>query len=117
MHTFPSSKTDIRYTARPLHSLLWYAHCCSQAIDGTCDPQYEVPINQGPITINSALIEGVMEVHVRGLPNSHKNIFEGKKRHLQIMVQVGMGAQEYHGKHFLLAGSCSGNWQQQQHRQ
>jgi hypothetical protein len=59
-----------------------------QALDGTSDPQYAVPINQGPVTINSAFFEGIMEIHLKGLPNSQKAVFDGKKRHFQIMCQV-----------------------------
>jgi hypothetical protein len=68
----------------PLLSLL-------QALDGTADPQYAVPINQGPVTINAAFFEGIMEIHLKGLPNSQKAVFDGKKRHFQIMCQVGTG--------------------------
>eukprot|EP00882_Tetradesmus_deserticola_P030824 GHRQ01034793.1.p2 GENE.GHRQ01034793.1~~GHRQ01034793.1.p2 ORF type:complete len:102 (-),score=30.00 GHRQ01034793.1:181-486(-) len=59
-----------------------------QALDGSADPQYAVPINQGTVTIDSSFFEGIMQVHLKGLPNSQKAVFDGKKRHFQIMCQV-----------------------------
>eukprot|EP00878_Enallax_costatus_P037747 GHUV01042710.1.p1 GENE.GHUV01042710.1~~GHUV01042710.1.p1 ORF type:complete len:111 (-),score=22.30 GHUV01042710.1:30-362(-) len=63
-------------------------HLFPQAIDGSRDPQYEIPVNQGPITIDSSFFEGVMEIHLRGLSNTKQEVFEGKKRFFQIMCQV-----------------------------
>uniref|UniRef100_A0A383W2N9 Domain of unknown function at the cortex 1 domain-containing protein n=1 Tax=Tetradesmus obliquus TaxID=3088 RepID=A0A383W2N9_TETOB len=59
----------------------------AQTIDNCKDPQHEIPINQGPVTINSAFFEGIMEIHLKGLPNSQQRLFEGKKRFFQIMCQ------------------------------
>jgi hypothetical protein len=59
-----------------------------QELDGTLDPQHQLPINQGRIPIKSAFFEGVMEIHLRGLPNTQQQIFEGKKRFFQVMCQV-----------------------------
>jgi hypothetical protein len=62
--------------------------CFLQTIDNCKDPQHEVPINQGPVAIDSAFFQGVMEIHLKGLPNSQQQLFEGKKRFFQIMCQV-----------------------------
>eukprot|EP00775_Hariotina_reticulata_P003808 gene3808-4065_t len=59
----------------------------TQVIDGTSDPQYEIPVNQGLITISSSLFEGSMEIHLRGLSNTKQPVFDGKKRFFQIMCQ------------------------------
>jgi hypothetical protein len=74
-----------------LKPLLLHLLSLLQALDGSNDPQYAVPINQGAVTINSAFFEGIMEIHLKGLPNSQKAVFDGKKRHFQIMCQVGVG--------------------------
>lgn len=60
-----------------------------QAINGQMDCSAEVPINSGPMAIDSPMFEGLMEVHLKGLPSSQSRIFDGKKRFFQIMVQVG----------------------------
>lgn len=59
-----------------------------QELDGTLDPQHQLPFNQGRIPIKSAFFEGVMEIHLRGLPNTQQQLFEGKKRFFQVMCQV-----------------------------
>jgi hypothetical protein len=47
-----------------------------------------VPVNQSPVAIDSAFFQGVMEIHLKGLPNTQQRLFEGKKRFFQIMCQV-----------------------------
>lgn len=59
-----------------------------QEINGRTDPGHEIPINGGPMTINTSLFQGTLEVHLKGLPTSQKRVFEGKKRFFQIMCQV-----------------------------
>lgn len=59
-----------------------------QDINGTADPAQEVPINSGPMEINTSLFEGVLEIHLKGLPTSQQRVFEGKKRFFQVMCQV-----------------------------
>lgn len=59
-----------------------------QQLDGIINPQHQLPINQGPVSIKSAFFEGVMEIHLRGLPNTQQQLFEGKKRFFQVMCQV-----------------------------
>jgi len=39
--------------------------------------------------INTSLFEGVLEIHLKGLPTSQPRVFEGKKRFFQVMCQVG----------------------------
>jgi hypothetical protein len=63
-------------------------HCRLQEVNGRTDPTYELPINSGPMTINTSMFEGKVEVHLKGLPTSQKRVFEGKKRFFQIMCQV-----------------------------
>lgn len=58
-----------------------------QEINGRTDPGHEIPINGGPMTINTSLFQGTLEVHLKGLPTSQKRVFEGKKRFFQIMCQ------------------------------
>jgi hypothetical protein len=60
-------------------------------IDGNPSPQHHLPINQGPIRIQSGLFEGSMEIHLRGLPNTQQQLFESKKRFFQVLCQVGGG--------------------------
>jgi hypothetical protein len=48
-----------------------------------------VPVNAGPLTIDSSLFSGVMEIHLRGLPNTCDELFDGRKRFFQVMCQVG----------------------------
>jgi len=40
------------------------------------------------MAIKSSFFEGVMEIHLRGLPNTQQQLFQGKKRFFQIMCQV-----------------------------
>ncbi|WIA11789.1 hypothetical protein OEZ85_011882 [Tetradesmus obliquus] len=58
-----------------------------QEVNGRTDPTFELPINSGPMTINTSMFEGTLEVHLKGLPTSQKRVFEGKKRFFQIMCQ------------------------------
>jgi hypothetical protein len=58
-------------------------------LNGSANSQQHLPINQGPISIKSDFFEGVMEIHLRGLPNTQQQLFEGKKRFFQVMCQVG----------------------------
>eukprot|EP00879_Flechtneria_rotunda_P032532 GHRR01035751.1.p1 GENE.GHRR01035751.1~~GHRR01035751.1.p1 ORF type:complete len:270 (+),score=84.24 GHRR01035751.1:216-1025(+) len=58
-----------------------------QAFNGSADPAHELPINGDPMTINTSLFEGKLEVHLKGLPSSQKRVFDGKKRFFQIMCQ------------------------------
>uniref|UniRef100_A0A383VT33 Domain of unknown function at the cortex 1 domain-containing protein n=1 Tax=Tetradesmus obliquus TaxID=3088 RepID=A0A383VT33_TETOB len=85
----PAMPTQEQFKSSPTYPVIVTPNpmAAKQAIDGTADPQYAVPINQGPVTINSAFFEGIMEIHLKGLPNSQQRLFEGKKRHFQIMCQ------------------------------
>uniref|UniRef100_A0A383VSP2 Domain of unknown function at the cortex 1 domain-containing protein n=1 Tax=Tetradesmus obliquus TaxID=3088 RepID=A0A383VSP2_TETOB len=85
----PAMPTQEQFKSSPTYPVIVTPNpmATKQAIDGTADPQYAVPINQGPVTINSAFFEGIMEIHLKGLPNSQKAVFDGKKRHFQIMCQ------------------------------
>lgn len=40
------------------------------------------------MAINTSMFEGVLEVHLKGLPTSQPRVFEGKKRFFQVMCQV-----------------------------
>jgi hypothetical protein len=59
-----------------------------QEINGLNDPALDVPINSGPMTINTPMFEGVLEVHLKGLASSQQRVFDGKKRFFQVMCQV-----------------------------
>jgi hypothetical protein len=63
-----------------------------QVLDGTTDPQHQLPVNQGPISIKSAFFEGTLEIHLCGLPNTQQQLFAGKKRFFQVMCQVGVNS-------------------------
>lgn len=80
----------LKTTSRPesCKFLTQLNHCSEQEINGRTDAAHEIPINSGPMTINTSLFEGKLEVHLKGLPTSQKRVFEGKKRFFQIMCQV-----------------------------
>jgi hypothetical protein len=76
-------------------------------LDGSHDPQHHLPINQArPMAVASDIFDGVMAIHLRGLPNTQPGLFEGKKRFFHIMCQVGCLQQlteSFQGWHVLAA--------------
>lgn len=57
--------------------------------NGSSDVAQHVPINhQGCFAFDSEVMEGRMEVHLRGLPTSNESLFKGKKRFFHVAVQV-----------------------------
>jgi hypothetical protein len=59
-----------------------------QSFNNDSNVSQHLNINCGPMSIESELFSGKMEVHLKGLPSTNKPIFDGKKRYFQIMVQV-----------------------------
>jgi len=58
-----------------------------QSFNNEYDVAQHLNINNGPMSFDSELFSGKMEVHLKGLPSTTKPIFDGKKRYFQIMVQ------------------------------
>jgi hypothetical protein len=65
-----------------------------QTFDGRSDPKQQIAINGPAIQLESELFSGKMQVHLRGLPSTQKQVFDGKKRFFHIMVQVRLSIQQ-----------------------
>ncbi|KAI8472123.1 MAG: hypothetical protein J3K34DRAFT_217390, partial [Monoraphidium minutum] len=59
----------------------------SQVLDGATDPAHPLPINSRSVTVDTDMFVGKIEIHLKGLKSTRKDLFSGKKRYFQIACQ------------------------------
>jgi hypothetical protein len=60
-----------------------------QVLDGATDPGAHMPVNGRSFSVETDMFSGRVEIHLKGLKTSNKEMFAGKKRYFQIACQVG----------------------------
>lgn len=61
-------------------------------INNDSNPAAHLAINNKAMVIDTEIFSGRIEIHLKGLKTTKKEIFDGKKRFFQIAVQVGRGS-------------------------
>jgi hypothetical protein len=56
--------------------------------DADTNPARQLTINGGSMNVETDIFSGRIEIHLKGLKTTRREVFEGKKRFFQVAVQV-----------------------------